>query len=93
MLTTKYAKTREMRINHPLRLHGEIWNFAGLASLREKSFCILPIMSIHVKFLVVTFRDLFNEFFRPVSAPVLLLSVVINNSVFAKCCKSTGYKT
>ena len=43
--------------------------------------------------IVVKLRALFNEFFRSVPAPVLLLFVVINNGAFATCCKSITCKS
>jgi hypothetical protein len=45
------------------------------------------------EYFVVKFWALLTKLFRPVLDPILLLFVVINNSVFATCCKSTGYKT
>ena len=82
MVTTKCAKRRETRRDVSSRF--------ALGKMNETLITQAVLFFEYLVIFVVTLRDLFNEFFRPVSAPILLLFVVINNSVFTTCCKSSG---
>jgi hypothetical protein len=83
MLTTKHGRERRRGVSS---------RFA-LGKMDETLMTQAVLFFEYLVIFVVTFQDLFNESFRPVSAPVLLLFVVINNGAFATCCKSITCKS